>query len=171
MRCITQRLVGMLGGPARTRVVVLFACVLALESADLATIGAAAPQLQSAFDISGAQLGLLAAVSTFVGAVATVPAGVLADRVRRVRLLAVSVALWAGAMGACALAQDYAWLLVARLGLGAVTATAGPTIASLTGDFFPPAERGKIYGYILSGELIGTGVGFVISGSIAGAVS
>jgi MFS family permease len=155
----------------RTRVVVLLACVLGLESADLATIGAAAPQLQSAFHISNAQLGLLAAISTFVGALATVPMGALSDRVRRVTLLTVSVSLWALAMGACALAQTYGWLLLARLGLGAVTATAGPAIASLTGDFFPAAERGRIYGYILSGELLGAGIGFVISGSLASAVS
>ena len=121
------------GDPGRTRVVVLLACVLALESADLATIGAAAPQLEAAFHISNAQLGLLAAISTFVGAVATLPMGALSDRVRRVNLLMVSVSLWAVAMGACALAQTYGWLLLARLGLGAVTATAGPAIVSNSG--------------------------------------
>jgi MFS family permease len=159
------------GDPCRTRIIVLLACVLGLESADLTTIGAAAPQLEDAFHISNAQLGLLAAISTFVGAVATVPMGALTDRVRRVNLLAVAVSLWAVAMGACALAQTYGWLLLARLGLGAVTATAGPAIASLTGDYFPAAERGKIYGYILSGELLGAGIGFVVSGSLASAVS
>ncbi|HET6868191.1 MAG TPA: MFS transporter [Solirubrobacteraceae bacterium] len=161
----------LLGDPARNRVIVLLACVLGLESADLSTIGATAPQLQTAFHISNTQLGLLAAISTFVGALFTVPMGALTDRVRRVSLLAISVSLWAVAMVACALAQTYGWLLMARLGLGAVTATAGPAIASLTGDFFPAAERGKIYGYILSGELLGAGVGFVVSGSVASAVS
>lgn len=161
----------LLGDPARTRVIVLLACVLGLESADLSTIGATAPQLQTAFHISNTQLGLLAAISTFVGALFTVPMGALTDRVRRVNLLAISVSLWAVAMVGCALAQTYGWLLLARLGLGAVTATAGPAIASLTGDFFPAAQRGKIYGYILSGELLGAGVGFVISGSVASAVS
>ena len=95
----------------------------------------------------------------------------LNDRVRRVNVLAFSISLWAVAMGACALAQTYGWLLLARLGLGAVTATAGPAIASLTGDFFPAAERGKIYGYILSGELLGAGIGFVVSGTVAATVS
>jgi MFS family permease len=161
----------LVGDPERTRVIVLLACVLALESADLSAIGATAPQLEAAFHISNTRLGLLAAVSTFVGAVATVPMGALTDRVRRVSLLATSVALWAVAMGACAIAQSYDWLLLARLGLGAVTATAGPGVASLTGDIFAPAERGKIYGYILSGELLGAGIGFVLSGSIAGAAS
>jgi MFS family permease len=97
--------------------------------------------------------------------------GALADRVRRVRMLAIAVALWAAAIAACAVAPTYGWLLVARLGLGAVTASAGPAVASLTGDLFPPEERGTIYGYILSGELVGAGIGFVISGSVASAVS
>jgi MFS family permease len=151
--------------------VVLFACVLALESADLATIGAAGPELRGGLGISNTELGLLAAVSTFVGAIATVPLGVLVDRIRRVDLLAAAVALWGVAMAACAGAQGYDWLLLSRLGLGAVTAAAGPAIASLTGDFFAPAERAKIYGYILSGELLGAGFGFVVSGSVAGALS
>jgi MFS family permease len=81
------------------------------------------------------------------------------------------VALWGVAMAASATAQDYSWLLQCRLGLGAVSAAAGPTIASLTGDFFAAAERAKIYSYILSGELLGAGVGFVVSGSVAGALS
>jgi MFS family permease len=161
----------LIGGPARTRVVVMFACVLALESADLATVGAAGPQLQSALHISNTQLGLLATVSTLVGALATVPFGALADRVRRVDLLAGAILLWGVAMVAGAGAQDYLWLLLSRLGLGAITAAAGPSIASLIGDFFPAAERAKIYGYILSGELVGAGVGFVVSGSVAGLLS
>jgi sugar phosphate permease len=44
-------------------------------------------------------------------------------------------------------------------------------IASLTGDFFAPQERARIYGYVLSGELVGAGVGFVISGAAASALS
>jgi predicted MFS family arabinose efflux permease len=99
-----KRLLGVLGAPARTRVVVLLACVLALKNADLATIGAAGPELQSAFHISNAQLGLLAAISTFIGAVATVPMEALTDRVSRAKLLAVSVSLWPVAMLACAAA-------------------------------------------------------------------
>jgi MFS family permease len=168
---IPSRLERVVGGPARARVVVLFACALALESADLGAIGAAAPQLESAFQITNTQLGLLAAVSTFVGAVATVPVGALTDRVRRVRLLTAAVVLWGASMAASAVAPDYSWLLLSQLGLGAVTAAAGPAIASMTGDLFPPSERGKIYGYILSGELLGAAVGFVVSGSLAGALT
>jgi Major Facilitator Superfamily len=51
--------------------------------------------------------------------------------------------------------------------LGVVTATAGPTVASLTGDFFPAADRGRMYGLIISGDLAGTGIGYVVSGDIS----
>jgi MFS family permease len=55
--------------------------------------------------------------------------------------------------------------------LGAVAATAGPAIASLTGDYFPANEGGRVYGFIPSGELAGSVIGFLISGSIAGHLS
>ncbi len=44
---------------------------------------------------------------------------------------------------------------------------AGPTTASLLGDVWPAADRGRIYGLITSGELIGAGVGFVLFGELA----
>ncbi len=54
--------------------------------------------------------------------------------------------------------------------LGAVTATAGPAIASLTGDYFPARERGRVYAYILGGEIIGSAVGFIVVGTVASAI-
>src|SRR5207247_1119227 len=58
-------------------------------------------------------------------------------------------------------------LLVTRMLLGGVTAAAGPLVASLVGDYFAPAERGRIYGYILAGELAGAGFGFAVTGDVA----
>lgn len=93
------------------------------------------------------------------------------DRVRRVPLLTLAIVLWCAAMVVSAFAVSYLMLLLTRVALGAVVATAGPAVASLTGDFFSPAERGRIYGYILTGELIGAGAGLLISGDIAGVLS
>src|SRR5205085_876124 len=47
------------------------------------------------------------------------------------------------------------------------TRSAGPLVASLVGDYFPAAERGRIYGYVLAGELAGAGVGFAVTGDLA----
>lgn len=159
------------GGAARLRVIVLLAAVLALQSADNATVGSVAVPLESSLGVGNVQLGLLVTVSSLVGALATLPAGVLIDRLPRVRLLSIAVALWSLAMVVSGLATSYGMLLVTRLGLGIVIAVAGPAIASLTGDLFPAQDRGRIFGFILFGELVGAGLGYLVAGNLAGLVS
>jgi predicted MFS family arabinose efflux permease len=159
------------GGPARLRVIVLLASVLALNTADFGTVGAMATELERSLRIGNFQIGLLVTVSTGVGALASLPAGVLTDRVNRVVLLSVGIALWSGAMIVTGLSTGFPMLLISRLVLGAFVAIAGPAVASLTGDLFPASERGRIYGYVLAGELVGTAFGVLIPGTIAGALS
>ena len=170
-RVIAEAMARLLGGPGRTRVVLLLGGVLALNSADTGTLGAAANQLEADLGISHAQLGLLASASSGVGAIASVPMGVLADRTNRVRLLVITTALWAAAMALGGLAPSYELLLLSRLLLGAALAAAGPVVVSLIGDFIPPAERAGVLGWILTGELIGAGAGLLVGGEIAAAYS
>ncbi len=158
------------GGPARARVILVLAAALGLQGADFGTVSANANDLERAFGVTNTGIGLLVSVSSLAAAVGTLPVGVLTDRTRRTRLLALSVMLWAVAMVFAGAATSFLWLLLARVALGVVTATAGPTIASLTGDFFPARSRARMLGYILAGELVGTGIGFVVSGEIAGLV-
>jgi hypothetical protein len=75
-----DRLTATIGGPARRKAVILLASVLALSGADVGAISALAPQLESAFRVNNTGIGLLVTVSTLVGALATMPVGVLADR-------------------------------------------------------------------------------------------
>ena len=168
---LREQAVDIVGGPARARVIFLFGAVLALNSADVATIGAVASKLEPALHIGNAKLGLLASVTLLVGALAVIPVGMLVDRINRVRLLSISIVLWSLASFASGISGSYSQLLLTRLALGAVTATAGPAIGSLTGDYFPTRERGRVYGYILAGEVAGTAIGFIISGSIASLLS
>jgi MFS family permease len=166
-RLFRGQVVKRVGGPARARVILLFGAVLALNGADTSTVGAVAPQLESALHIGNAKIGLLASVSLLVGAVFTIPVGLLVDRTKRIPILAASILLWSVASLLSAFAGSYGTLLLTRLLLGAVAATAGPAIASLTGDYFPARERGRIYAYILGGEIAGNAVGFIISSSVA----
>lgn len=139
---ITHRIVAwairQLGGRAIARVVAGFAAVFALDSADKGAIGA----------------------------IATLPFGWLADRTNRTRVLAIAIVLWGAAMGLSATVTSYLDLLLAHLALGVVVAAAVPTVASLVGDYFQPHLRGRMYGYILAGELIGTGFGYIVSGEL-----
>src|ERR1700761_7045486 len=169
-RFVRGEVVKRVGGPARARVITLFGAVLALNGADNATVGAIAPQLEHALHIGNTKIGLLTAVSLLVGAIFTIPVGLLVDRIKRIPMLSISIVLWSAASLLSAFAGSYSSLLLTRLLLGAVTATAGPAIASLTGDYFPARERGRVYAYILGGEIAGNAVGFIVSGNIAAAI-
>jgi MFS family permease len=164
---VARRLTLLLGGEERTRVIVVLAAVLGLSGADAATVGASATELRAGLHITNTDIGLLVAVSSLIGAFATLPFGVLADRVRRTRVLGATIVLWGTAMLWSATASNFTELLWTRLFLGAVTASAGPLVASLVGDWFGSWERGRIYGVILAGEYLGAGFGFAVTGSIS----
>jgi len=164
---IAAGIIRQLEGRASARVVTVLALVFALSSADLGAIGAMAMQLKQGLGIGETQIGLLLTASSLVGAVATLPFGWLVDRTNRTRVLALTVVLWGVAMGLSAATRSYLELLLTRLALGVVIAVAVPAVASLVGDYFQPQRRGRIYGYILAGELLGMGFGYVVSGELA----
>lgn len=166
-RATGKHLDRVLGGPDRRRIIVIMASVLALNSADTATVGAAATQLRSSLHIDNADIGILVAVSSLVAAAASVPFGIIADRWRRTRVLGITIITWGVAMLWSATASSFSGLLWSRLFLGMGTAAAGPMVASLIGDYFDSSERGRIYSYILTGELAGAGVGFAVTGDLA----
>ena len=166
-RFAAEQLTLKLGGAQRTRVIVVLGGVLALSGADVATVGASATELRHGLRISNTDIGLLVAVTSIVGALASVPFGVLADRVKRTRVLGGTIVLWGAAMLWSATPATFGGLLLARAFLGVVTAAAGPFVASLVGDYFPSDERGRVYGFILGGELLGAGFGFAVTGDIA----
>jgi predicted MFS family arabinose efflux permease len=161
------RIDAIVGGSHRRRIIAVLAAALALDSADKAAIGAAARQLETSMHIDAFAIGLLLSASGLVAAAATLPAGWAVDRVNRTRLLSAAVLTWGVAMLLSGVATGFAFLFVTQLALGALTAVAGPAVASLVGDYFPRRDRARIYGYIIAGELVGTGVGFIAAGELA----
>jgi len=142
------------------------AAVLALDAADRSALGVLAPALKDAFHIGNGTIGLLASVFSVVGGVATVPVGVLTDRTRRVTILVVSIVLWSAAMGLAAAATTLLVLFVARSALGILTAAGGPPVTSIVGDLVSPDVRGRVIGWVKSGELVGAAAGFVVTGAV-----
>jgi predicted MFS family arabinose efflux permease len=159
-----------LGGPARKRTILILASVLALNGANSGAIGAMAVQLERSLHIDNTGLGFLVTASSIAGAVISIPVGILADRFNRRWLLLAGLTVWTVACGASAFAESLASLVLFQLVVGAAAAVAGPSVASLTGDFFSAGERGTIYGFILTGELVGAGFGIVVAGDLGAAI-
>ena len=159
------------GGERSLRAVLMLAAVVSLDGADKGTLAVNAANLEHAFGVGHTALGLLASVTSLTGAAFTLPIGVLTDRMVRVRLLGGSIVLWSVVTLLSGAATSYVWLLAARALLGGVTATAGPTVASLVGDYFPMARRARLYGYVLVGEFAGTGLGLAITTLVSSTLS
>lgn len=149
----------------------LLLLVLAVDYADRALIGALGPTLKSTFQLGNVELGLLAASFSIVGAIAAIPLGLLTDRVKRTMLLALSLVAWAGALALTGAAVSFAMLFGARLLLGIVSATTGPTVPSLTGDLVRAGRRARALGFIDSGQLIGSGIGLLLAAVVVSFLS
>jgi len=130
---VKARALQLAGGPARLQIILVLAGVLGLDMADQGTVSAVSDQVKQAFHIGNTEIGLLLAVVSFIGTVATMPMGVLADRFNRKAILMAAVSAWALAMAITGFA----------MAMGAVISAAWPCVASLSGDFFPAQERAQ----------------------------
>ena len=120
------------------------------------------------FGLSDSQLGLLAGtVYAIAFAVAGIPVGMLVDRVHRVRLLALLIAIWSGLTAVCATANSFVALMLMRVGIGAAESGGTPTNLSLLSDYFERRRRSTAVGIYMMGPHLGTIIGFALAGIIA----
>lgn len=156
------------GYPSRQRVnrlALLLTLLVTVDYADRGVLGAMAPTLKRVFHMDNTKYGVLSGVFGLVAAVATLPAGLLIDRVRRVKLLGGAAALWSVAMIFTGAAVGFLSLLLSRLFLAVVAACVGPAFPSIAGDAVPAERRGAFLGEVESGQVIGAALGVAVGGA------
>lgn len=133
------------------------------------TLGAAA-SLQEEFGFNDAFLGVLASAPIVASLLLVIPAGRLADRVKRKNMLVVVMCMW----GVCTLgagaAVSLAMFTTFRILLGAATPLNIPPSSSLLGDFYPRKSRTKAFGLLRALENIGLPVGTLVGAVVGGLV-
>ncbi|TMM48065.1 spinster family MFS transporter [Qipengyuania marisflavi] len=95
-----------------------------------------------------------------------IPLGRLADSWKRVRLMAIGLALWSTMTALSGFARNAGMLTVARIGVGVGEATASPSAYSLISDWFPARLRATALAIYSSGLYIGGGISLLIGGLI-----
>jgi predicted MFS family arabinose efflux permease len=94
------------------------------------------------FGVSDTAMGLVSGLSfAAVYALLGLPAGRLADRHSRMRVLAIAAVLWALATLLCGLAVGFVMLALARMLVAATEAPVTPASLSLIADLYPPHNR------------------------------
>lgn len=98
--------------------------------------------IKAEFGLTDTQIGL---VNGLAFALLNVVLGLfvarLAERTRRLTLVAIGTFFWSLATAATGLAASFTQLLLARIGVGVGEAVGLPSISSLVSDYFPPHKR------------------------------
>ncbi|MFI6487067.1 MFS transporter [Streptomyces sp. NPDC050564] len=135
----------------------------ALDSYDYFTLPLSMVALAAYFGLDSGQTGLFTTVTLVVSAVGGAVAGVVADRIGRVKALMITVATYAVFTVACGFAPNYETLLVFRalqgLGFGGEWAVG----AILVAEYASPKHRGRTLGAIQSSWAVGWGLAVLVN--------
>ncbi|ALH81722.1 spinster family MFS transporter [Sphingopyxis macrogoltabida] len=119
--------------------------------------------------LSDTELGLLAgpAFAVFY-ALLGIPIARYADKdgTNRVRLIALSLAIWSAMTAVCGLAQNFVQLLLARIGVGIGEAGCTPAAHSLIADSVAPEKRSSAIAFYGLGVPVGSLLGLIIGGVV-----
>lgn len=122
--------------------------------------------IKADFGISDTQAALLmGAAFSLTYAIAGLPIARIADVANRRNLIALCLASWSFATMCCGVAQSYAHLFAARLGIGVGEAGYAPATWSLVTDSFPRERVAFATGTIAIGGHLGNGLALIIGGS------
>lgn len=117
--------------------------------------------------ISDTQMGLLQgpAFGLFYATMG-LPLGWLADRVHRVRLMAVAIVFWSLMTFLSGYANEYWQLLLCRFGVGFGEAALVPAAVSLLADLFEPRRRALPISIFTAGLAVGAGLSLIVGGRL-----
>ncbi|MGW1499029.1 MFS transporter [Streptomyces mirabilis] len=134
----------------------------ALDSYDYFTLPLSMVALAAYFGLDSGQTGLFTTVTLVVSAVGGAIAGVVADRIGRVKALMITVITYAVFTVACGFAPNYETLLVFRalqgLGFGGEWAVG----AILVAEYSSARNRGRTLGAIQSSWAVGWGLAVIV---------
>ena len=121
--------------------------------------------IKAELSLSDSQLGLL---TGFAFAIFYVTAGIpiarWADRSNRRNIVSLALFIWSGMTALSGFVQNYAQLLLARIGVGVGEAGGSPPSHSIISDIFPPTRRATALGFYSMGVNIGILFGFLAGG-------
>lgn len=143
---------------------VLLSLVNLVDQIDMAILRGVLPILEDEWGLSDLQLGLLGFAFIVVNTVATIPAGWVADRVRRNRLMGWTLVSWSGLILLSATAVNYWNLVFARAVMGIGQSIDDPASTSLLADFYPPKMRSRAFSWQQVAMFAGGGVGLALGG-------
>ncbi|MFZ4071536.1 MAG: spinster family MFS transporter [Caulobacterales bacterium] len=152
----------------RAFVLSMLVLVYTINFIDRQIIGILAIPIQEELGVSDTMLGVMRGVSfALFYSTLGVPIAWLADRSNRVRIIAISMALWSFMTALCGLAANTLHLFLARMGVGIGEAGGIAPAYSIISDYYPPNKRARALAIYSFGIPVGGAVGIVFGAVIA----
>ncbi|MDQ7808283.1 MFS transporter [Amycolatopsis sp. A133] len=133
-----------------------------LDSFDYQTLPLGLAAITAYFGISSGEAGLLGTTTLVVSAVGGIGAGMLADRIGRVRTLQITIAMYTIFTVLCGFAPNFETLLVFRalqgLGFGGEWAAG----AALVAEYSQARYRGRTVAFVQSAWAVGWGLSVIV---------
>lgn len=151
----------------RTMVLLILTLVYVFNFIDRQIIGILSPAIKADLGFSDSQLGWLkgmafAILYTTVG----IPIAWLADRSDRSRIVAISLAVWSGFTALTGMANSFAAMFFARVGVGIGEAGGSPPSHSIISDLYPKEKRSSALGVYSLGIPIGIAFSYILAGQL-----
>ncbi|MGB9821418.1 MAG: MFS transporter [Pseudothermotoga sp.] len=140
--------------------------LLVLLNADQMVMSPTIGMIEQEFHVTDAQIGLVGAVFTVIGALISLVWGYLSDKYNRKNLLIYSILV--GEIPCLMTAfsttfgQLFFWRVLTGIGVGA----SFPIVYSLVGDMFDEVSRGKVVAILASAMSVGGILGMVVGGFV-----
>lgn len=152
---------------ARWHTLIALICAYVIAFIDRQILGLLVEPIKRDLMLSDTQVSLLQGFAfASVLAIAGLPLGLLIDRGRRTRIIALGISFWSLATAGCGLVSGYAGLWMCRMGVGIGEATLTPAGHSIISDSFPRRRLGLALGIFGIGGYIGSGLALVIGAGV-----
>ncbi|PKN68815.1 MAG: hypothetical protein CVU54_13155 [Deltaproteobacteria bacterium HGW-Deltaproteobacteria-12] len=118
------------------------------------------------FNLTPYQIGLIMSSFFFSYAAVSLIAGFVTNKAIHRSIMTKIMILWTGLAMATAAAWNFICLMVLRSMHGAAGGMLGPLGAVTIAELFPKEERGRAQSFLVSGTVLGTGVGGLVTAAI-----
>jgi MFS family permease len=144
----------------------VLALVALVDSVDRGILPGVLTKVQDDLGFSDTQMGTLAAAFILSGFLVTLPAGYLADRHDRTRIITIVLASWGIVSGLNALVRSFWQFLLVRAALGVGETIDNPASQSLLADYYRPDVRGRAFALQRVAPILGGSIGLGLGGLI-----
>jgi MFS family permease len=151
----------------RWRTALILTVAYGVAQLDRNAINLLLPSIQADLGLNDARAGLLSGFAFAVlFSIASIPIGILADRIDRRWIIGVGLAAWSALTALSAATRGFGMLFAIRLGVGIGEATLAPCAYPILAESFPKSFTARAIGFYVAGAATLSGIAIGLTGKV-----